>query len=414
MTTVTRSIYDANNNTLSTTTGAARIDYVVSIYKHRGTTHGKMPVKMPASTYNGNFQMTQTANHSDINSGTFTLNIGGNNILFKNSTSIPYNIRSWDLQAVIRGSGIVGFDYIEVGMLEPVSCDYACTWVIQYKGFNAPVTPYLRVISSLLGNSPTLTNSTRRYYSPNIVFDTVDYRFLNTPAASANVLVQTNGIPSICNSTCSYTFDTFSEITSLALSGSKITLALSDPKTKGFTVSSVSIKVGGNACTIDSSSTLTNLICYVKNNTDGSPLLVAGTFTPLVTINNYGIIARASGVNPLSVSLSNLALSVTSGGTNGGILTILSGKGFPLDKSLITITVCSKLATIKSITNNNVQFYLPACNATGNQTVNIAIGSVTDTSLSFNYTTASGAPVINLLNPTSANPGVKGTLEING
>ncbi len=112
--------------------------------------------------------------------------------------------------------------------------------------------------------------------------------------------------------------------------------------------------------------------------------------------------------------MSNLALSVTTGGTNGGILTTLSGKGFPLDKKSINITVCSKLATIKSINNINVQFYLPACATTGNQTVNIAVGSVTDTSLSFNYTTASGAPTINSLNPISANPGVKGTLEING
>ncbi len=252
---------------------------------------------MTESNYDGTFQITQGNNHSDINSGTYTLNIGGINILYKNSTNIPYNIRSYDLQAAIRGSGIVGFDYVEVGMLEPVSCDYACTWVIQYKGFNAPVTPYLRVISSLLGNSPTLTPSTRRYYSSNIIFGPVDYRFLNTHAASANVLVKTNGIPSICNDTCSYTFDTFSEITSLALAGSKITLALSDPKPKGFTVSNVSIKVGGEPCTIDPTSTLTTLICYVKNNTDGSPLLVAGSFTPLVTINSYGIIGRGSGVN---------------------------------------------------------------------------------------------------------------------
>lgn len=102
-------------------------------------------------------------------------------------------------------------------------------------------------------------------------------------------------------------------------------MALSDPKMKGFTVSNVSIKVGGEPCTIDPTSTLTTLMCYVKNNTNGPPLLVAGDFTPLVTINNYGIIGLASSVNPLSVSLSNLALSVTSGGTNGGILTSLSG-----------------------------------------------------------------------------------------
>ena len=236
------------------------------------------------------------------------------------------------------------------------TCGYSCTWTIQYKRFNAAVPSITTSSSGLSGgiSGGSVTTSTRRYYSSNIIFDPVDYRFLNTQAASANVLVKTNGIPSICNGTCGYTFDTFSEITSLSLSGSQITLALSDIKSKAFTVSDVSIQVAGRPCVIDPATSLSSLSCYVQNNTDGSPLLIVGTFTPLVTIKNIGIVGRASGVNELTVSLSNLALSVTSGATNGGILTSLTGNGFPLDKKQMSITVCNKAATIKSINNINV------------------------------------------------------------
>jgi len=364
MTTVTRLFYDASNNTISSAVGAARIDYVLSIYKHRGTSMGAVP-SIVSKDFDGIFQMNKGVNHSDINSGTFTLNIGGVSILVNNSTNIPYNVSPGTLQSALRASTIVGFDYVEVDLFNPVSCDYACTWIISYKGFKAQVFPYIQVISSIMGNSPTLAASTRRYYSPNIVFDPVDYRFLNTQAASVNVLVKTNGIPSICNGTCAYTFDTFSEISSLSLSGSKITLALSDIKNKVFTHNDVTVQANGNPCAIDPASSITSLSCYVQNNTDTTPLLVAGTFTPLVTIKNIGIVALASGVSPLTVPLTILTLSVTSGGTNGGTLTSINGNGFPLEKNLINITVCSKLATIKSVNNIDVQFYVPSCATTG-------------------------------------------------
>ena len=93
----------------------------------------------------------------------------------------------------------------------------------------------------------------------------------------------------------------------------------------------------------------------------------------------------------------------------------LVGKGFPLDKSQMSITICSKTATIKAISNIDAQFYLPSCASTGSNPVTIAVGSLNDSSLNFSYVSASQvAPTILSLNPPTANPGVKGTLEING
>ena len=149
----------------------------------------------------------------------------------------------------------------------------------------------------------------------------------------------------------------------------------------------------------------------MQNNTDNTPILVAGGLMPLVYIKPYGIANLANGVTAPAVSLVATSLSVTSAGNNGGILVTLIGKGFPLDKSQMSISICGNLATIKTINNIKADFYLPSCSSTGNQTVTITVGSVTNTDLTFNYNDGTTtAPTILSINPTSANPGVKGTL----
>ena len=86
-------------------------------------------------------------------------------------------------------------------------------------------------------------------------------------------------------------------------------------------------------------------------NTDSTPTLVAGDVTPLISLDQFGIAGLASGVNPLSIPLNTNSLSSTTGGNNGGYLITMAGTGFPLDKSKITIEICQKQATIKSINN---------------------------------------------------------------
>lgn len=101
-------------------------------------------------------------------------------------------------------------------------------------------------------------------------------------------------------------------------------------------------------------------------NTNGSPILVAGSVTPVVAVGSYGIAGLATGVSPLSVSLVTSSLSLSTGGNNGGYLITLNGAGFPLDKSKMTITICGNRGTIKSISNIKADFFVPACNNIGN------------------------------------------------
>jgi len=56
------------------------------------------------------------------------------------------------------------------------------------------------------GTSPSITFSTRREYSTNLLVDPIDYRWMKTYSDKANVMVKVNGIDSACNTDCRYTF----------------------------------------------------------------------------------------------------------------------------------------------------------------------------------------------------------------
>jgi hypothetical protein len=416
---VVRTIYDSNNAVINTTASAARIDYTAKIYLLR-------PAALQTEQFNpkyydgftGTFSQTQTTAHSPLLSGTFTLSVGGQPISISGVTDISYDIDAWSLQTAIRGSGIVGFEQIEVVKGWLYGCGYSCTWLIKYRGFNQAVTGGITVNGASLSGgstSPNIEGTTKRAYSTNLEFDPVDYRFLSTAASALSVRVTTNGVPSVCTGSCAYSFNTYTEITALSSAGTTLSLALSDPTSIGFVTADISVSVGGLPCAVDGGSSAVALTCTLQTNTDSTAILVAGSVTPVVAIKQYGIAGLASGVSPLSVPLTVTSLSVTTGGNNGGYLINLAGTGFPLDASKMTITVCGNKATIKTITNIRVDFYVPACTNIGAEMVTVAVGTLTDSSLSFTYTDgAATAPTITQLSPASANPGVKGTLEIFG
>jgi hypothetical protein len=155
-----------------------------------------------------------------------------------------------------------------------------------------------------------------------------------------------------------------SEITSLSLSSSTLSFGISNPTSLNITSSSITVTADGLPCTVNSGS-ISALTCSLQTNSDGSPILIAGELIPIVYINPYGIAGPGSGVSPINVPLIAKSLSVSTGGNNGGLLTTLAGSGFPLDKTQISITICGNLATISSISNEQIILYTPICNSTG-------------------------------------------------
>ena len=153
----------------------------------------------------------------------------------------------------------------------------------------------------------------------------------------------------------------------------------------------------------------------MATNTDLTPILVAGTITPVVSVAPYGIANLASTVNPFTVNFVISSLSVSSGSSNGGYAVSLNGAGFPLDQTQMLISLCGNPATIISLTNIKADFYVPACTSLGAQTVTVNFGALTDSSLSFNYIdTSASTPSISSISPNSHNPAIKGKMTING
>ena len=110
--TVVRNIYDNTSKLLNTTTGATKIDYVVSIKWLRPNSTLNERFNVRTFGYTGSFLQNPKTAHSPLISGTFGLTIGGITIRFKNSSNIPSNIASSDLQTAIRTSAALFFSLV--------------------------------------------------------------------------------------------------------------------------------------------------------------------------------------------------------------------------------------------------------------------------------------------------------------
>jgi hypothetical protein len=282
--------------------------------------------------------------------------------------------------------------------------------------------------------------STRSPYYNSITFDPIDYRFLTTASNSPSVRVTVNGIPSACVGNCAYSFVDYSKITALSYpgNGTTLTLGLSDSQSKAFTLSAVTVTVGGKPCT-PLTGTISSFTCTLATNDDGSPILTAGTLTPVVSIAELGIAQLDTGVSPLTIPLQaagltnsganitnctngtngtnctngtrRLLTASTASGNNGGYIIGISGNNFPTDPTQVSVSVCGNAATIQSLTNTLINIYMPSCPYTGTFPVSLTVGTFTVSSLSFTYTDASlSAPKISSLSPPSANPGARGIL----
>ena len=106
----------------------------------------------------------------------------------------------------------MGFQDVTVTKISALGSGYSATWIIEYKGFYQSLPNATVNGASLVGGSttPTIGRSILRDYSSDIFFNPIDYRFLNTDASSPNVMVTTNGVPSICTGNCGYTFAGYS------------------------------------------------------------------------------------------------------------------------------------------------------------------------------------------------------------
>jgi len=106
-----------------------------------------------------------------------------------------------------------------------------------------------RLTGGLSGTTPQISFFETRAYSPNVIFNPVDERFLFMTSNSTNVIVTVNSLKSVCLTNCVYTFLTSTPtVSAQTLSGSTVQISLTNPLSTSYTTAMLKVKVDGQVC----------------------------------------------------------------------------------------------------------------------------------------------------------------------
>jgi hypothetical protein len=276
------------------------------------------------STPGGVFTSTTVQEHSPLMSGTFTMDLGGNPIKIWNGTSfsntnIPFNVSTSALKSAFQQLN-PAFKLMEIERAGDPNT--GARWIIYYIGYNRDL-PELNIVGMLgggkAGKIPNITAATRRNYTSNLFVDPMDYRWMRTPSVKPGVIVSVNGIQSACNGDCSYTFlENLPIITGVNLTGSTVNLNVSDLSLAIKALKELTVTVDGQNC-VNFTGTTTNFNCKLLTNTDGTPILSAGTHLPVVNLASLGTLSYGPNVTAITANLVLTSVASSSGLSNGGV-----------------------------------------------------------------------------------------------
>jgi hypothetical protein len=263
------------------------------------------------------------------------------------------------------------------------------------------------------GTTPTAVAATRREYNPNLFVDPMDYRWMRTYSDKPNVRVTVSGIPSACNTDCTYTFvNSVPVVTAASLSGYTLSLIISDPGSLNAPLSDITVLLDNQPCT-NLQGTMVSFTCDLPKNSDDTPILTAGSHYPVVRVNPVGLVSLDPAINPIIIGLALTSVTSSSGGLNGGYEVTVSGKGFPQTTSQIDFTLCSKKCTLNSLNNIEAKLAVPDCATVGASDIQASYKTETAT-VSFTYTSISNSVEITSISPISWSPVMKGVMNITG
>lgn len=413
--------YDINGNLTTDPTQIYTYSWIVSIALLRTSASISAKIVPSYINYSGtkNFTSAIIHNHGPLISGTFGLTLNGVQLQYGGSIALPATISAGALRAAINS--VPGFSNTQVDFVGDQNYQaYGSIWVITFygvKGLLSPITTDgLNLLGGVAGTVPQLYATILRNYSPNLLFDPIDFNFLNTDSSDINVLVTVNDLPSVCVGTCSYTFlANVPILTSDTISNSLLTLSLTDPSMINYTLSDTTVTLANQPCSIvnPTTSSISNFNCQLPQNPDSTPTIVAGSYKPIVTVTQVGVVPYGPSVVALSFPLKLTSLNITSGGTNGGYGLHLIGTGFPTNVADATVTICGVTATLTSVDNTNAYIIVPPC-ATGIKDISISSATQISNTLQFNYVVPTPIGYIYSVTPQSYNPSLKGIMEITG
>ena len=200
-------------------------------------------------------------------------------------SDIPFNVDANDLKNGFRQ--IPGLQDVEVARSgDPTT---GAKWVIYYIGFNKDlpdlVTSGAKMLGGKPGTTPQVIAATRRDFNTNFFVDPMDYRWMNSYSDKPNVRVTVSGIPSACNTDCTYTFlNNLPVITGATLSGNQLSLTLNDPGTINAPLNTITVTLDNQPCS-GLTGSMTSFTCNLPKNSDNTPVLTVGSHFPQVVIS---------------------------------------------------------------------------------------------------------------------------------
>lgn len=302
--------------------------------------------------------------------------MGGVPIQIYNSTSksytigdIPYNVEATVLEQGFKR--IVGLENVKVERTGDTGI--GAKWIIYYIGYNRDLPDLVlsgaKLLGGKAGTTPQVVAATRRNFTTNFFVDPVDYRWMRTYSEKPNVRVTVSGVPSACNTDCTYTFvNSVPVVTGASLSGNTLSLTLTDPSVLNAPLSDITVTLDNQPCT-NLVGTMTSFTCDLPQNSDNTPILTAGDHLPAVIVSPLGLVSIDPTVNPITIGLTLSSVTDPSGGVNGGYEVTVVGTGFPSDTTEIVFTLCSQKCTINSLNNIEAKLMVPSCSTAGTSNI---------------------------------------------
>jgi hypothetical protein len=214
---------------------------------------------------------------------------------------------------------------------------------------------------------PNLNITLLRAASNNLFSEPVTVEYLYTAANLPQVLVNVSNVTSKCEGNCSYQVlpPLTPILNSAVLNVDTLTLNVSDPGEIGFTLAQINVTVAGTRCRTNIGYSISQFSCTLDHNTDGSPILETGSYTPQVEVVGVGFAAPVSDFVNISVSLTVNSSTVTTSGLSGGLPVGIIGNGFPFTATdpTFSVTLCGVPATVTSVSNTQIGIIAPPCTA---------------------------------------------------
>jgi hypothetical protein len=191
-------MFDNSSNPTTDVTQAYIYSYTISIALARKSSDISARITpLYVSNYTGNksFNFAIIRPHGPLISGTFGLTLNGVKILYNGSPNLPAAITTDSLKRSINA--VPGFGNTQVDLIsDPYYQSYGAIWIFTFYGVNGLLPPMtvdsLNLLGGVMGTKPQLTATILRNYSPNLLFDPIDFNFLNTESPQINVRVTIN------------------------------------------------------------------------------------------------------------------------------------------------------------------------------------------------------------------------------